>query len=159
MKPTLAFSHSSYTTSDTWAGTTRVHAHTVSRCHLPVRAPDTHSSGVKRRLGPNSSTCPPAGTHARGGHTPPSRPSRHRAARRGPSLPGLTLTFPLVRCLFFPPMVAVAAAFSVFGDEVDTAEPELPVPRAGRGLIVATSPPAHQGLRLPTSAPASLSGL
>lgn len=101
------------------------------RDRLPDGRPDTHTSGGSRRLGPNSSTCPPAGTHTRRGHTPPSRPCGR---------PGLTLRFPLVRCLFFPPMVAVAAALSVRGAELDTAGPQLPVPRAGRGLIVATSP-------------------
>lgn len=62
----------------------------------------------------------------------------------GETITELTLRFPLVRCLFFPPMVAVAAGVSVCRGEVDTAGPQLPVPRAGRGLIVATSPSASQ---------------
>lgn len=48
---------------------------------LPGRAPFPRS-GVKRRLGPNSSTCPHAGTHTPGGPTPPSPPSGHPG--RGP---------------------------------------------------------------------------
>lgn len=85
---------------------------------------------------------PPAGTHTRGGHTPPSRPSGYPG--RGATIAGLTLRFPLVRCLFFPPMVAGAAEFSVCRAEVDSAGPQLPVARAGRGLIVATSPEPTQ---------------
>lgn len=138
-EPTLSSSsHSSNTTSATWAGATRLHADPVSQGHLPYARSARSASewNVVWVLTPRPAH-PRGRTHGEVTRLPPG-PADARAARRRAATPGLTLRFPLVRCLFFPPMVVVAAVLSGCGAEVGTAGPQLPVPRAGRGLIVTT---------------------
>lgn len=86
-EPTLSSSsHSSYTTSATWAGATRLNADPVSQGHLPWSRSHTHGFGVKRRLGPNSSTCPPAGD-AHTGRSHASLPALQTPGPRAAELP------------------------------------------------------------------------
>ena len=117
--------------------------------------PGGHTRHANTRL-PTTALHKPSG-RARGGasrferRTPPGRPSHF----------ALTLRFPLVRCLFFPPMVAVSATLPACSSQVDTAGPQLPAPSAGKGPTGATSPalpfrhpprPPASSLPLPPSA-------
>ena len=82
-----------------------------------------------------------------------------RSDERTPA-PALTLRFPLVLCLFFPPMVAVSAALTARSPWVDTTGPQLPAPATGKGLTGTTTPspplpPPTPPISRPTSAPTS----
>lgn len=120
-------------------------AHTTERSHWTRKHMPPHS-----RAPHNLRPC--------AGQTGPAAAMRGLPRQLGH--PALTLRFPLVLCLFFPPMVEVSAAPPARSPRVDTAGPQLPAPGTGKGLTGKASPgpplpPPTPPISRPTSAPTS----